>query len=219
MDFKDYYNRKTLLYRTNSARERRIIQLIPKNVKMVLDIGCGRANLAVALKGRGYIVSGVDISDKALKETSEFLKDAFCFNVEDDIWPKELLDKKYDMIVASEIIEHLFLPNEFMKKVTGLLEENGKIVVTIPNFLFWKNRLKMSFGKFKYEEKGLLDFGHIRFFTYETAKELFEYCDLKVEKENHFYPNLYKRKLNFLGNFFPGFFAYQLTFLLSPKKS
>ena len=111
MDFQDYYNQKYSFYKTNSSREKRILQLIPQNVKTVLDIGCGRANLAATLKEKGYIVSGIDISDEALKEAREFLEDSFCFNVEDDVWPRELFDKKYDLIIASEVIEHIFFPD------------------------------------------------------------------------------------------------------------
>ena len=95
-DLKNYYNQKHSLYKTNSARERRILELIPESTKTILDIGCGRANLAAILKEKGYVVSGIDISDEALKEASRFLEDSFCFNVEDVIWPEELLDKKYD---------------------------------------------------------------------------------------------------------------------------
>jgi hypothetical protein len=92
------------------------------------------------------------------------------------------------------------------------------MIITTPNFLFWKNRLKMLFGIFRYEEKGLLDFGHIRFFALDTARTAFQKAGLRISREAHLYPNLSFRGLNFLGRFFSGFFAYQMIFLLQNEK-
>lgn len=218
MDSKTYYNNKASSYKTNSVREERIISLIPTEIKTILDIGCGRGNLAQTLTDKGYVVSGIDISDEALADVRNILKDSFCFNVEDKQWPDTIMNKRYDLIIISELIEHIFSPEELLQKARNLMSDGGYMIITTPNFLFWKNRLRMLGGIFQYEEKGLFDFGHIRFFTYPTIKKLFLEMDLRVVRENHFYPNLYKRGLGFLGQMMPGLFAYQMIFLLTYEK-
>ena len=159
-------------------------------------------------------MSGIDISSIALDEAKPYLFNSFCFDIQQNDWPTELLEQKFDLVIASEVIEHIFQPSDFLQKAKLLINQRGSLIITTPNFLFWKNRLKMLFGKFRYEEKGLLDFGHIRFFTIETAREIFHKTGFIIQREQHFCPNLYKRKLNFLGRIFPEFFAYQFGFRL-----
>ncbi len=213
MNRKEYYNNKKT-YKVSGGREVSILGLIPKHPGRVLDLGCGRGDLAKELKSRGWEVVGADISGDSLLEASAFLTESFCFNFEDELWPQELMSQQFDLIIASEVIEHVFSPEQLLSKLKNLLEVDGKVIITTPNFLFWKNRLSILFGKFQYQDQGLLDFGHIRFYTIKTARELFRDVGLKIQKEKHFYPNLYKRKLNFLGRLFPGLFAYQMIFLL-----
>lgn len=214
-----YYDQKEGIYKLSGGREMIIRNLIPENAKTVLDIGCGSGYLARILTREGKIVSGVDISIVALDRAKPYLKNSFCFDVQRDDWPTELMEQNFDLVIASEVIEHIFQVSDFLEKVKLLVGRGGSLVITTPNFLFWKNRFKMLFGKFRYEEKGLLDFGHIRFFTLKTAREIFSKTGFIAQQEQHFYPNLYKRKLNFLGRIFPGFFAYQFGFKLILKKT
>lgn len=210
----EYYDQKEERYKLSGGREMIIRNLIPEDAKTILDIGCGSGYLAKILASEGKIVCGVDISAVALDKAKPYLKNSFCFDIQRDDWPPELMEQKFDLVVASEIIEHIFMPVDFLKKVKTILGPESALIITTPNFLFWKNRFKMLFGKFRYEEKGLLDFGHIRFFTLKTARETFDKTGFIVQQEQHFYPNLYKRKFNFLGKISPGLFAYQLGFRL-----
>ncbi len=196
----------------SEMRKKLVLSLIPEVSSNILEIGCGQGELAQELKNLGHLVTGIDISEEALKEAKPFLVKSFAFDV-DQPWPKDLCNMRFDMVIASEVIEHLFDTNHFLQQLHGLLHANGSLIITTPNFLFWKNRLKMLLGKFQYEEKGLLDFGHIRFFTITTARKKLQENRFKIERETHFYPNLYQRGLNWLGVLFPGFFAYQMIFL------
>jgi len=214
MDRQSFYNQREN-YQMGGTRKEYVLSLVPEGTKTVLDIGCGNGELAEALRDKGCRVTGVDISEKAVEEAKKFLDDSFCFDIEKENWPEELLSKKFDLVIASEVVEHIFDPVIFMKKIKHLLKTDGKVIITTPNILFWKNRFKILFGKFQYENKGIMDYGHIRFFTASTIMAFFKKSGFRVVKEKNFYPNLYKRGLNFIGRIFPGFFAYQLIFLLS----
>lgn len=218
MDRYNFYNQRKS-YGMGGVRKEHILSLIPDSTGTALDIGCGNGELAEALRAKGHRVTGIDVSEKAIEEAKKFLDDSFCFDIEKEKWPEELMNKKFDLIIASEVVEHLFDPTSFLKKIKQLASPSGEVIITTPNILFWKNRLKTLFGKFQYENEGLMDHGHIRFFTIETIKSVFRKSGFNVVRERHFYPNLYKRGLNFLGKIFPGLFAYQMIFLLKPRQA
>ena len=60
-----------------------------------------------------------------------------------------------------------------IKKI--MLPDKTILLVAVPNFLVYKNRLKMFLGKFNYEETGLLDKTHVRWYTFKSLKKLFHY--------------------------------------------
>lgn len=210
----EYYNEKSDAYKVSGGRLDAILSLLPSDSAEILDVGCGEGHLARELVKYGHRVAGADISQEALEKAAPAIVSGFCFDVEDKQWPQELTGKKFDVIVASEIIEHVFVPDQLLQKLKNLLAPGGRIIITTPNVLFWKNRLKMLAGSFEYQKTGIMDFGHIRFFTIETARKAFRDAGLQIENENHFYPNLYRRGLHWLGNLFPGLFAYHMVFRL-----
>lgn len=210
----DYYRNKKP-YGINSARMQCILDLISESHLEILDIGCSNGELAAELQKRGHTVDGIDISAQALDHARPNLRAGYSFDITSDEWPLELRHKKYDTIIISEVIEHLFEPSELMRKALLLLRDRGCMVVTTPNVLFWKNRLKMFFGSFEYQKEGIMDYGHIRFFTILTAREFFKKAGLRIDREHHFYPNLYRRGLHDIGRWFPGLLAYQMIFRVS----
>ncbi len=211
MSKETYYGQKKA-YSTSGARLKRIIDLMPNAQLSVLDVGCGAGDLAKRLKEKGHEVSGIDLSSDALSYAREHLKEDFAFDIEGDDWPANLMSRRYDVVVVSEVIEHLFEPQELIKKLKALLKENGCFIITTPNVLFWKNRLAMLFGKFEYQEIGIMDYGHIRFFTFQTVRRFFKKLGMSIEQENHVYPNFDHRGLRAIGEVWPAMFAYQMIF-------
>lgn len=217
MKTNSHYEIKSSRYSINAGRMRHILDLMPDKQSKILDIGCAGGELARILKERGHHVLGADISAQALEVAAPHLEEGFAFDVADECWPEKLLAMRFDVIVASEIIEHLFEPELFIKNLHKILAPNGRVIVTTPNFLFWKNRFRMLFGRFQYEKMGILDFGHIRFFTLETTRQTFCDAGFQITREHHYYPNLEHRALGHFGRYLPGFFAYQLIFQLMSK--
>lgn len=209
----DYYSHRAT-YAIGKERLRHIMSVIPPAPAEVLDVGCGDGGLATVLQEKGYIVDGADISPQAIAHAQSFLRKGYLVDLSASVWDEGLMKQRYDVIVATEVLEHTFSPDEVLARLKELLNDDGAILITVPNFLFWKIRLRVLFGNFRYEQEGLLDYGHIRFFTYAYAKEIFSKTGLSVTKEHHLYPNLQHRKLCWLGNLFPGFFSYQFVFLL-----
>lgn len=72
--------------------------------KSVVDVGCGRGQLILALKKRGVLCRGLEYSSVALEICRQHCLDVTCFDLEHDILPKDL---KADVVVSTEVAEHL----------------------------------------------------------------------------------------------------------------
>jgi hypothetical protein len=64
-------------------------------------------------------------------------------------------------------------------KLEQCLKTEGRLIASLPNVARLENRLKLLFGKFEYQETGILDKTHLRFFTLKTAKSFLKAQDIK----------------------------------------
>lgn len=149
----------------------------------VLDLGCWTGRLGEKLKKeKGCFVTGVDIDKSALKIAGKRLD----FVCQADLDFPEILRKKikekFDYVVLTDVLEHLKNPERLLEKLKFFLNANGLLIVSIPNIANWSIRLSLLFGKFNYEETGILDKTHLRFFTRETAIKLIEESGYTIEK-------------------------------------
>lgn len=121
-----YINVKMAHYRLRQIKKM-------KSVKRISDIGCGTGILVDLLAQNGYIVDGIDTSKanidyaKKNKRGNYFLQDIESFDAGD----------KYDLIIASHLIEHLRTPGGFLRKVKNLLKKNGLLYIATPNLSAW----------------------------------------------------------------------------------
>ncbi len=201
-----YYNNKALSYGVNKIRLEKVLDILGDvRGQKILDIGCATGYIGREFKKRGATVMGVDISRKAVKLAKEILDDALVSDLNEEKlpYPKEY----FDIVTASEIIEHLFRPLSFLKESRRVLKKGGRAVITTPNFLYLGNRLNFLLGRFQYTKEGMFDESHLHFYTYNTLKDDLEKSNFKIIKENHIYMGT--RTLTKIKKYFPGVFAYQ----------
>jgi len=209
--FKNKYNK------VSRGRRDGILRFINDKAKLILDIGCGRGILGeVIKKEKRATVYGVDISSAAIKEAKNRIDKAFRVDIERNLkdWPSEIKNKKYDVIVISEVLEHLFYPEKLLENIKEISHHETEIVITVPNVLFWKNRLKMFFGKFEYTDEGIMDRSHIHFFSWKSLKKLLKQSGYYIVAKKHYIPT---RGTKWLGKIFPGLFAYQFVVKIKKK--
>jgi SAM-dependent methyltransferase len=97
----------------------------------VLEIGCGYGYLSYSLMHRGFKVTGIDIAKEAIKFATENFGNFF-YNIPVEEFSTRF-NQKFDVIVSTEVIEHLQDPNSFLEKCYALLNENGKVILTTPD--------------------------------------------------------------------------------------
>jgi len=148
-------------------RERQFILkwALKKMPLSILDLGCGKGHFTDFMESRGYDVTGVDISRVVISQAKKlYPKCKFLIhNLE-----YSPLQKKYDMIYSTQVIEHIFDLDRFLTNIRNSLDSNGILILATPNVLAPKIRLKMLFGN----DSTFRDLAHLRFFSPSHLSEI-----------------------------------------------
>lgn len=105
----------------------------------ILEVGCGYGYLTYALKKADFDVLGIDISSEAIEfAKSNFGNSYLNISIEDYF---NICKNKYDIIISTEVIEHLPDPNKYLKILSNMLSLHGKIIITTPNKNYSKRKL------------------------------------------------------------------------------
>ena len=170
--------------------------------KEVLDLGC-RNGVLTKYFVQNNDVLGVDIDKESLGVANENLKiNTLLMDLNGD-W-KELGDKRFDVVVLGEVLEHLYFPGVVLEKIRKHLNDNGLLLGSIPNAFSLKNRLRYFLARKK--ETPLGDPTHINHFSFYELKDLLEKYFNEVEIIGL---SRYKK----LAIISPNFFAFDLFFI------
>lgn len=143
---KKLINRKNFTYRNTLD----VISDIPKvNKNMVLDYGCGVGTVDFYLAGNGSKVIGLEISNKAIDICKKSAKSIGVDNNCNFYKFNYKLDKKFDLIICSEVIEHVKDDYGLLLKLSKLLKKSGYLFISTPsiNAPLYKMKLLSSFDK------------------------------------------------------------------------
>jgi glycosyltransferase involved in cell wall biosynthesis len=134
----------------------------------VLDIGCSAGDLAKELRNLGHEVVGVDSQEwpGVIDAVDRFVACDL-----DTGLPAEV-GGDFDVVIAADVLEHLRWPERLLADLHGRLAPGGSVVVSIPNFAHWYPRSRTALGRFDYDRRGILDAGHLRFFTRRSFERL-----------------------------------------------
>lgn len=197
-----------------------LIKVYFPNSKTVLDLGCGLGGNLLAIKNAGLTVTGVTISPEEA-DCASHICPIFTHDLEKGL-PLEVKMNYYDVVIAAHLLEHIFYPDHLLNDVWRVVR-NGLIIV-IPNLLFWRNRLKMLFGIFEYQDLGIMDYTHSRWYTLKTIKRLLVQHGFVVTSATatdglFSGKSFFKSKMdNILLKTFPGLFGFQFYIVASNSK-
>lgn len=174
--------------------------------KKVLDIGC-RDGALTKYFVPGNQVLGLDIDDTALSEASKLGIDTM--NVDLNAEWTELDRRKFDIVVAGEVLEHLYNPDQVAKKVAACLEIGGLFLGSVPNAFSLKNRLRYLMGTKRFTP--LSDPTHINQFSAQDLRETLQKHFSKVEI-------IGLGRYSLLAKLSPNLFAFDLFFVAKLEK-
>lgn len=157
-----------------------MIKLIGKN-KKVLEVGCATGYISKRLKENDCTVAGIEIDRESAKVAKQYCENIIVGDVE-NLSELPYPEKYFDVLLFGDVLEHLKDPLFVLKKLKSWCKDDGYIICSIPNVAHIYVRLKLLFGKWDYEDIGLLDRTHLRFFTTGSAKKIIEDAGFKIEK-------------------------------------
>lgn len=147
----------------------------------VLDVGCGFATTSQRIHEMGNKVTGVEQSPEALPVAGRRLERVVAKDLQDiEGVAAELGGARYDVIVFADVLEHLAWPQTVLNAYLAFLKPGGSIIISLPNVGLWSVRLSHLFGGWNYQDTGVLDRTHLRFFTRKTARKLIESAGLRI---------------------------------------
>ena len=148
--------------------------LVPAEAERILDIGCGVGALGAGLKQRQSCeVWGVEYVPSIAEQAEAHLDRVVTGSIEEDAVLDLLPKDFFDVIVLADVIEHLREPEEVLKRLKACLWSESTVVASVPNVRHWSVLKDLLEGRWDYEDAGILDRTHLRFFTGSSLAALF----------------------------------------------
>ena len=148
-----------------------LLERVPLEARTVLDVGCGTGALGLAyrrLNPRARLL-GIEANHKAAELAATRLDQVAVGDVERAALPFELPDG-LDCIVYGDVLEHMRDPWRLLAQHAQLLNEDGTVLICVPNVEHWSFVSSLLRGKWDYEDVGLFDRMHLRWFTREGLR-------------------------------------------------
>lgn len=132
----------------------------------VLDMGCGNGALAGRFLSRGCQVVGVDLSATGVAAARKAHPDARFerLAVDGDVLA-ELGEAPFDLVVSTEVIEHLYAPLQYLLACHGALRRGGRLILSTPYHGYLKNVAIAAAGGFDTHVQSGKQGGHIKFWS------------------------------------------------------
>jgi SAM-dependent methyltransferase len=162
-----------------------VVSMIPPGVQSILEVGCGAGQTGALLRKLGVSrLIGVEINPRLRPFAQPHYSQLITGDVE-DLDLSEISPQSIDCILYPDVLEHLRDPWRVVQRHTRVLRPGGVVVASIPNVRYYKAvRDLVLRGRWDYQDAGILDKGHLRFFTRSSIEQLFltnGLCILKME--------------------------------------
>lgn len=174
----DYSSKRDDYY--TSARRDFVAELPNNPSAVILELGCGNgATGALALEqGKCGSYVGIEMFEPVAREAERHITTVHLGNVETMSLP--YAPGTFDVLICSEVLEHLVDPEPALAKLAALLKPGGLVFASSPNIAHWRIVMGLLAGRFDYEDFGAMDRTHLRWFTPKSYRGLFEAAGIEV---------------------------------------
>ncbi len=166
--------------RTTAAHRKLLTWLSEGAPKRILDLGCANGRLGELLRLEGHTVVGIDsvkfdgVADRLDEFIEADLNDGLPADVGTD----------FDVVIASHVLERLTDPEALLRQLPQVLAPRGVVMASIPNVAHWYPRVRVASGKFDYEQRGIFDGQHLRFFTQKSFERMATKAGMRVRRRS-----------------------------------
>jgi len=147
------------------------VELVKKleGVRSICDLGCGNGHISGRLAALGYDVTGVDASASGIQIARRVYPSVEFVHALID---RDLSLGKFDLVISSDVIEHLYRPSDLLEAAASQLKPGGHALLGTPYHGYLKNLVLAATGKMDAHFSVLHDGGHIKFFSVGTLSRL-----------------------------------------------
>ena len=142
----------------------------------VLELGPGPGAMTRVMIDRGYRVTVVENDPGALQCLQALGVEVIAADLESDDWIERLEGRRFDAILACDVLEHLRQPDRVLDALAKLMQPMGQLIISVPNVAYAGIVAGLTLGMFDYTEKGLLDRTHLHFFTRRSIERMLFEC-------------------------------------------
>lgn len=162
---------------------RDLLALMPSGARHVVEVGCMQGALAAAYRSAnpGTRYTGIDIDPDYAAAAAAHCDTALAGDIE------KFEHEKFDVLFPSDCwvfgdcLEHLRDPWRLVRRIRERIAPEGCLVACIPNGQHWSVQMRLATGLFRYEDSGLLDRTHLRWFTRTTLLEMWRDAGWRVD--------------------------------------
>jgi SAM-dependent methyltransferase len=157
-----------------------VLRFIPADAGTVLDVGCGEGGFGYRLKQeRDREVWGIELNETAARSAEQRLDRVLLGDI--GLLIERLPVGYFDVVVFNDVLEHLVDPFDVIARIKRCVSERGVVVSSIPNIRYFPTFYALlAWKSWEYEESGILDRTHLRFFTVKSIREMYERLGYQV---------------------------------------
>jgi SAM-dependent methyltransferase len=157
-----------------------VLSLVPPSAVRILDVGCGTGTLGnCLLQDAKRYVAGITYSEQEAAIAASRLSQVVRAELND--FDFSTLGE-FDCVILSHVLEHLYSPTSVLERLKRVLGPQSVIIVALPNIVWWRQRIEFLMGRWRYQDWGIMDRTHFRFFDWKSAEQLLEDSGYEILK-------------------------------------
>jgi 2-polyprenyl-3-methyl-5-hydroxy-6-metoxy-1,4-benzoquinol methylase len=151
----------------------RFLKNVPPG-SIVMDAGCGNGTFIALFQDRNWQLHGSDLSPTGIEVARKTFPKINFFLADAQTLYQDFLKTtgQVDVVISTEVIEHVYDPRGFLRNCFGLLKPGGTLILSTPYHGYLKNLMLAASGKLDQHFTALWDHGHIKFWSRKTIEQV-----------------------------------------------
>lgn len=175
-------------------------QFIPGGAATALEVGCGEGKFGFRLKQMGVReVWGAELHESAARQAQAVLDKVLIGDIADLI--DKLPPAYFDLVLFNDVLEHMVDPFSVLDRIKSKISQNGVVLSSIPNIRYYPVLRELVLHKtWEYEEAGVMDRTHLRFFTVDSIRNMYQRLGYEVLRHEGINPEPVRSRIYRLAN-------------------